>query len=371
MGERRPIYGEPGKPRRPPRSHVSTRADSLVKIGAVSNSVCPAVFGDACGSAGSGNFSVPLWEKKFCTDACAIPWGKLCETKKLMSLYKNVVDWDDSAALEAFTDAKTRFRALYHGQTCDIPLPDPNMYIDMVNPDEHIDPELVADLEKSRRAFPKKDNAAPDGWDSFIFTDKPVPVTGWGDADTNNTPGQQLSVNWEKHLEQSIEANCKQNSVNWDCYQEQPAQTIVQPSSGSWDIFVEQHGKTSSWREQTDPCIGSWNMKDDSRDAWKPDHGWSSAAIQTDSWDNHRDSCDVPDTQGVSFGHWRRRNNDSGRRNSRNRDTGGPISAKPMKSKYHADEQNGTNNGWRHCRVRNNMHYSYEQAGYTKQSLAM
>ncbi|XP_062207144.1 uncharacterized protein LOC133908933 isoform X2 [Phragmites australis] len=341
MAERRPIYWEPGKPRRPPRSH------------------------------GGGNFSVPLWEKKFCTDVCAIPWGKLCETKRLMSLYKSVVDWDDSAAFEAFKDAKARFCALYHGQPCDIPLPDPNMYIDMVNPDEHVDPELVADLERSRRPVPRKDNAVPDDWDSFIFTDKPVPVTGWGDTETSNTLGQQLSVNWVNHLEQPIEVNCEQISEHWGSYVKQPAQTIVQQNSGNWDVYVEQQGQTSSWREQTNPCIANWNMKDDSQDAWKHDYGWGSAATQTDSWENHRDSYDASDSQGMLYGHWRRRNTESGRRNSRNRDRGGPISAKPIKSKYHSDGHSGADNGWTNCRIRNGMPYSYEQAGYAKQSLAM
>ncbi|CAO2182612.1 unnamed protein product [Urochloa humidicola] len=346
MAERRPIYREPGKPRRPPRSQ------------------------------GGGNFSVPLWEKKFCTDACAIPWGKLCETKRLMSLYKNVVDWEDSAALEAFNDAKARFCAVYHGQHCDIPLPDPDMFIDIVNPDEHIDPELVADLEKSRRRVPRKDNdGIPDVWDSFIFSDKPVPVTGWGDTETSNTAGQQLSVNWDSHLEQPVDSNCKQISGNWDCYVEQPAQTDVQQSSGNWNVYEEQQGQTSSWREETNPCSTNWNMRDGSQDTWKHDYGWGSTATLTDPWDNHQDSYDVPDSQGVSYGHWthwRRRNNESGRRNNKNRERGGPISSKPMKSKYQADEHSGANNSWRHCRVRNDMHcYSYEQAGYAKQSLAM
>jgi hypothetical protein len=76
--------------------------------------------GSLCVISGSVNLSVPMWEKNFCTDACAIPWAKLCETKRLMSLYKSVVDWDDSAALEAFNDAKARFCAIYHGQHYDI-----------------------------------------------------------------------------------------------------------------------------------------------------------------------------------------------------------------------------------------------------------
>ncbi|BAD68288.1 unknown protein [Oryza sativa Japonica Group] len=341
MGERRSGYrdrggGEQGRYWRPPRSH------------------------------GNGNFSVPLWEKKFCTDACAIPWGKLCETKKLMSLYKNVVDWDDSAALETFNDAKARFCAVYHGQPCDIPLPDPNMYIDMVNQDEHVDPELVADLEKSRRSYPKRDNTAPDGWDSFIFTNKPVPATGWGDGETSNTPGQQYPTNWNNHVKQPTEANCMQSSVNWDNYVSQPPQATVQQSSGNWDMYVKQQDQANNWEAPTMP--GTWDMKGDSLDAWKRDSGWGSAAI--DSWDNHRENCYVPDSQGWSYGHWKRRNNESSRRNSRGRDRVGPISSKAMKPKYHSEERNGANNGWRHCRVRNNMQYSYENPG-CNQSLAM
>lgn len=341
MAEMRPIYREPGKPRRPPRSH------------------------------GSVSFSVPLWEKKFCTDACAIPWAKLCETKRLMSLYKSVVDWDDSAALEAFNDAKARFCAVYHGQRYDIPLPDPNMFIDIVNPDEYVDPELVADLEKSRRSVPRKDNGVPDVWDSFIFSDKPVPVTGWGDTETSFTHGQQLSVNWDNQLEHSVEANHKQMSASWDYSVKQPSQRIGQQNSGNWEVYKEQQDQASNWGEQTNPCSTNWVM-DGSQYAWKHGYGWGPAAIQTDPWDNCQYNYQVPDSQGTygHWTHWRRRNNDLGRRNTRNR--GDPISSKPMKSKYQTDEHSGANHGWRNCRVKNDMYYySYEQGDYTKQSLAM
>ncbi|ONM37180.1 hypothetical protein ZEAMMB73_Zm00001d043187 [Zea mays] len=111
---------------------------------------------------------------------------------------------------------------------------------------------------------------------------------------------------------------------------------------------------------------------DGSQDAWKHGYGWGPAAIQTDPWDNCQYSYQVPDSQGTygHWTHWRRRNNDLGRRNTRNR--GDPISSKPMKSKYQTDEHSGANNGWRNCRVKNDMYYySYEQADYTKQSLAM
>ncbi|CAM0883209.1 unnamed protein product [Alopecurus aequalis] len=352
MAERRSSYrdgdraaaGEPGRHWRPPRAQTH----------------------------GGGSVSVPLWEKKFCTDACSIPWGKLCETKKLMSMYTNIVDWDDSAAFEAFRDAKNRYYAVYHGQPCDIPLPDPNMYIDVVNLDEYLDPELVADLERSRRSLPRRDTTtAPNGWDSFIFTNKPVPATGWGDGETTHTLGQQCSVNWDNYVEQPVEANFKQGSGNWDNYASQPAETFVQQGSGNWDMYVEQQGPTSSWGAPIMPGTSNWDMNVDAQHAWNHDnYGWGSAAVGTDSWDNQKDSYCAPDSQaqGSSYGHWRRRNNESGRRNSRNRDRGGPISSKAMKSKYQADEHS---NSWRHCRVRDSMHYSYEQPGYTNQSLAM
>ena len=285
-----------------------------------------------------------------------------------MSMYPNIVDWDDSAAFEAFKDAKDRFYAVYHGQPCDIPLPDPNMYIDVVNPDEYLDPELIADLERSRRSVPRRDNTVPDGWDSFIFTDKPVPATGWGDGETTN--GQQCSVNWDNYVEHPIEA-----SANWDNYASQPAETFVQQSSGNWDMYVEQQCPTGSWGAPIMPGTSNWEMNGDVPHAWNHDYGWGSAAVQTDSWGDQKDtSYCAPDNQaqGSSYGRWRRRNDQSGRRNSRNRDRGGPISSKAMKSKYQADEHSGANNnGWRHCRARDGMHYSYEQPGYANQSLAM
>jgi hypothetical protein len=320
-----------------------------------------------CVISGSVNLSVPMWEKKFCTDACAVPWAKLCEAKRLMTLYKSVVDWDDSAALEAFNDAKARFCAVYHGQHYDIPLPDPDMFIDIINPDEYVDLELVADLEKSRRRVPRKDDGVPDVWDSFILSDKPVPVTGWGDTDTSFTHGQQLSVNWDYQLKHSVEANHKHMSANWDYSIKRPAQIVCQQNSG------KQQDQTSSQGEQTNSCISHWIMRGGSQDAWKHDSGWGPAAIQTDLWDNRQGSYEVPDSTGMPYGHWthcRRRNDDSGRRNTRNR--GGPISSKPMKSKYQTDEHNVAINGWWNCRIRNDVYYyPHGQADYTKQSHAM
>ncbi|WOL00555.1 hypothetical protein Cni_G09268 [Canna indica] len=132
---------------------------------------------------GSWQQTIPLWEKKFCTDVCLIPWRKLCETKKVMSMYENVVRWDDSAGEEAFRDAKARFWAEINGLPCHIPLPDPEMYIDEVNQETYINPQLLEDLYEPPPIYNANEVEESCGWDSFMFADRPVPVSGWGDID--------------------------------------------------------------------------------------------------------------------------------------------------------------------------------------------
>ncbi|KAK8448015.1 hypothetical protein SEVIR_8G200100v4 [Setaria viridis] len=91
---------------------------------------------------------VPLWEREFCSYVGNISWQRFCENKKYVSIYNNFEHWDDSGAFENFQNAKARFWADYHGQPSDIPLPDPDMYIDEVDHHCTVDPELAADVEK-------------------------------------------------------------------------------------------------------------------------------------------------------------------------------------------------------------------------------
>lgn len=65
-----------------------------------------------------------------------------------MSCYKNVLEWDDSASEEAFHNAKQRFWAQINGLPCEISPPEPDIYIDIIDYDAYIDPELVLDLDR-------------------------------------------------------------------------------------------------------------------------------------------------------------------------------------------------------------------------------
>ncbi|XP_072975575.1 uncharacterized protein [Typha angustifolia] len=283
---------------------------------------------------GSANLSVPLWEKKFCSHVCAIPWKKLCETKQFMCMFKNVLEWDDSAALDAFHNAKTRFWAEYHGQPCDIPLPDPDMYIDKVNPYAIVDPELVMDLESPPPMPADDNNAGPSGWDSFAFTNKPIPATGWDDAEAVGTSSQHQPVNW--------------------------------------DIYIEKPIQITGWGDTAEPYSSSWEVKDDSFDAWNcSSHGWVGGPAEDDPWaggsNNHwvhgRSSC-------RSHGYREDRHNESSRRNGRKRDGRGCLGSRVAKPKYQMDGYQ-SNNNWRSCRGRTSTNYPYNKTAYAKQPLAM
>ncbi|KAF8395766.1 hypothetical protein HHK36_019717 [Tetracentron sinense] len=103
--------------------------------------------------------SVPSWVKKFCFLVGSITWRKLLETKKTMFLDENVVQWNDSAGEEAFHNAKKRFWADINGLPYDVPLPDPDMYIDEVDWNSEIDPELLIGLDKKPVVLDDEENA--------------------------------------------------------------------------------------------------------------------------------------------------------------------------------------------------------------------
>ncbi|CAK8543174.1 unnamed protein product [Lathyrus sativus] len=139
--------------------------------------------------------TVPLWEEKFYATVGQVPWRRLLES------HSNVMKWEDSAVKQAFYDAKFRFCAEINGYRWDdIPLLDPDMYIDEVDWDACVDPELYLDLEREEEArhilMEKRqqeseivDNPFDHGWE--------IKPTGWGEEDENVTKPQEASYGAE------------------------------------------------------------------------------------------------------------------------------------------------------------------------------
>lgn len=87
------------------------------------------------------------WEEKFCLLA-GIPWHKVVAAKKYIYCHENVANWNDSAGKDALFNAKERFCAVIYDIPSDVPLPDPDMFIDNIDWNPKIDPGLMSDVDK-------------------------------------------------------------------------------------------------------------------------------------------------------------------------------------------------------------------------------
>ncbi|CAH8379482.1 unnamed protein product [Eruca vesicaria subsp. sativa] len=122
--------------------------------------------------------SVPAWEKEFCAKVGSVPWSKVLEAKRFMHLYERVVQWDDSAGEDAFNKAKSQYWAEINGVSCDLPLHDPDVYIDDVDWDAQVDNELVLDLE--RGLDPGREEEHVVILDALFLSGQEYSGQGWG-----------------------------------------------------------------------------------------------------------------------------------------------------------------------------------------------
>ncbi|KAH0471064.1 hypothetical protein IEQ34_000787 [Dendrobium chrysotoxum] len=164
--------------------------------------------------------SVPNWEKRFC---CQMKWRDFCEKKRVVHLFPKVLDWDDTAGKEAFDNAKARYWAQINNLPSEIPLPDPDMFVQEVDYDADIDPLLLEDLYKSPPPPPetpdlssiKISEITPTGWDvvdppisnipKYIFikpstaddivdSSAPTIPTGCGDGDKIDITAESITI---------------------------------------------------------------------------------------------------------------------------------------------------------------------------------
>ncbi|KAL1813523.1 hypothetical protein ACET3Z_023588 [Daucus carota] len=161
-------------------------------------------------SGGDWQQTVPSWEKKFCTSICKVPWNRIVDAKKYMHCHDNVVNWDDTAAKEAFDNAKMRYYAETHGLPCEIEMPDPDEYIDEIDWDCRVDQDLLHDLVKKPvdvDTARKRENIVIFG-DSFL-QDQGFSSTGWGDLveESKENPNIPSNIDGDKPWEQKVSQN--------------------------------------------------------------------------------------------------------------------------------------------------------------------
>ncbi|CAK9183993.1 unnamed protein product [Ilex paraguariensis] len=210
--------------------------------------------------AGSWQPTVPSWEKMFCKLGGLPQWEKIVETKKFMHLFENVVKWNDSAGEEAFNNAKSRFFARTHGLPCDISLPDPDIYIDEIDWDSKIDPELLLDLEREPvipDADEKDEHVVIFG--SSLLANQGFSTTGWGEVEEELKRANKSSL---CNNDNPWEGNCSQNNTpvkvngwgdgwdnswGWNQHENNNYESKVVNDTNTWDVNNWKSGNTDRY----------------------------------------------------------------------------------------------------------------------------
>ncbi|CAK7353900.1 unnamed protein product [Dovyalis caffra] len=153
-------------------------------------------------------YSVPKWEKDFCFQVGGMQWKDFLEAKKSISPRCKVMMWDDSEGKECFYNARYRFWAVNYGHSpyYNINHQNPDRYIDKIDWNPEIDPQLLVDLEEALKPVPydpKKENnpvvsiedIEPTGWDACENWAGPPCLTGLivGDEDGECMGQQELA----------------------------------------------------------------------------------------------------------------------------------------------------------------------------------
>ncbi|XP_020597591.1 uncharacterized protein LOC110037318, partial [Phalaenopsis equestris] len=220
-------------------------------------------------------YAAPSWERTFCSYVCRVPWRKICDADRVLCIHKNIANWDDSAGREAFQNAKARYWAKINGLPCNIPLPDPYMYVEKVDFDTFVDPKLTADLERSFFNPDVNNESAASHLDSSEH--KPVPPRSCGEA-------EQSSSNWDKYIEKPTLASV------WD----------EMAAKNSWGDGIAQNDPWQSRRiysmdadGREASCGVSWKDQDE---AWRHHQSWKNGEDRRNSdWKNMNSSCTVHD----------------------------------------------------------------------------
>lgn len=321
--------------------------------------------------------TIPFWEKEFCSSVCRIPWRKICEAKTVMSFYKNIAEWNDSAGEEALQNAKARFWAEINGLPCDIPVPDPNIYIDVVNWNSDIDPELLLDLD---RKPPVLDDGEKDGKVGILdstFSNQPIICTGWGDTEdpvleANEAVGSRCQ-NYSRIADDSngwghIEENKVAEGNSWE--------------SGWGDCNNQSNNTSNAWesaaRENRIAVNNSWNNgwghsdeenKVAEGNSWES--GWGDCNKKSSNSNNAWESGAMENRIAVNnswnngWGQW-----DNYYRSADNSDVKGRYARYQDNTSRSNGDYCQTNGGWRNGKGRKRASFIHERPTINKRSLA-
>lgn len=204
---------------------------------------------------------IPLWEKKYCTKIGSVPWQKIVDSKKSMYCHSNVHNWNDSAAEEAFQNAKKRYWARINNLPCDISLPDPDSFIEQIDWNPYIDPEQIKELDKAFFVLPDEEQGDA--------TKNKRTKTSVNDEDAWKPTGTPLSrvlenKEWNQEGYHDDSGNMDNTDNPWECSvtrqngrltdNDNPWECSVTPQNGGLtdNSWKGDHAQSWGWNEGRD-----------------------------------------------------------------------------------------------------------------------
>ncbi|KAL1315030.1 hypothetical protein HN51_041822 [Arachis hypogaea] len=227
---------------------------------------------------------VPLWEKKYCTLIGSVPWQKIVDSKYSINCHGNVLNWNDSAAEEAFHNAKNLYQARMNNLPSDISLPDPNMYVDQIDWNPYIDPKLIKEVDSTYFPVPGDEKESSN---KIKRTKISVDDEDAWDCAGDTSPSRAF----ENRVQDSQEDYDVDDPGNVD-NTENPWERSIPQQNGGLNNNAWEGGcvNSSSWNERRDPNIHSEVWKS-GYTAWgndckgflsQKDKGWGN--VRDNSW---------------------------------------------------------------------------------------
>ena len=225
-----------------------------------------------------------------------VPWRKVVNTKNFMCCHSSILDWDDSAVEEAFHNAKKRFWAEMNGFSCDILLPDPDIYIDEIDWNPVIDPELMKELDREYFAPDEEGEGNEKVW----WKNKKIRNMISAPSDGSNANLVDNVNPWEcNNIETSGISESKENRWNngWNQWNNQASVSKnVDNNENPWGCNVTQgdkDGNGDKWRDQVKKSWG--HIRDGKDDKWGDQVKKSWGQNATGSHVNQSRNCDKSD----------------------------------------------------------------------------
>ncbi|KAK9682486.1 hypothetical protein RND81_10G077000 [Saponaria officinalis] len=217
-----------------------------------------------------------MWEKKFCYLVGRMPWKKVLSTKNFMHCHNNVLTWDDSAGEEAFINAKTRFWNEFNGLPSETHPPNPDIYLDEINWNPYIDPDLARELDRvyfnpDDKHYLPSTSSPQENNGSHEDTDNP-----WERGCTRNRSVQEKPLEWN-HQDDSVDLTKHINP--WESHNAHDAEIKDNTWSGAWnnsnrtETSKNWRAESSGWKNEgtgwQDRGGYSRNWNQNSRDSFK------------------------------------------------------------------------------------------------------